>query len=97
VSPQAHMRRGIAVAAVIENVLAAIDDAGARHGMTGGLVVVIQRQFDEDDALAMIDAVKPWRDRIIGIGLGGPELGNPPSKFRRAFDVARTDCGWHTM
>jgi adenosine deaminase len=97
VSPQAHLKRGIPIATVIENVLAAIDDARARHGMTGGLIVGIQRQFDEGDALAMIEAVKPWRDRIIGLGMGGPELGNPPSKFRRAYEVARCDCGWHTM
>jgi adenine deaminase len=97
VAPQAHTRRGIPVAVVIENVLAAIDDARARHGMTGGLVVVIQRQFDESDALAMIESVKPWRERIIGLGMGGPELGNPPSKFSRAYNVARCDCGWHTM
>ncbi|MDT5351377.1 MAG: adenine deaminase [Mycobacterium sp.] len=97
VSPQAHVKRGIPIATVIENVVAAIDDAQARHGMTGGLIVGIQRQFDEGDALAMIEAVKPWRDRIIGLGMGGPELGNPPSKFRRAYEVARCDCGWHTM
>lgn len=97
VSPQAHMRRGVQIATVIENVLSAIDDAHARHGMTGGLIVLIQRQFDEADALAMIEAVRPWRDRIVGLGLGGPELGNPPAKFRRAYEVARIDCGWHTM
>jgi adenosine deaminase len=97
ISPQAHLRRGVPIAVVIENVLAAIDDACKRHGMTGGLIVGIQRQFDESDALAMIEAVKPWRDRIIGLGMGGPELGHPPSKFARAYDVARCDCGWHTM
>lgn len=97
ISPQAHLRRGIPIAMMIENVLAAIDDSCKRHGMTGGLVVGIQRQFDQDDAIAMIEAVKPWRDRIIGLGMGGPELGNPPSKFTRAYDIARCDCGWHTM
>ena len=97
ISPQAHLRRGIPIADVIENILAALDDAQARHGMTGGLIVGIQRQFDADDALAMIAAVKPWRDRIIGLGMGGPEIGNPPSKFLRAYDIARCDCGWHTM
>jgi adenosine deaminase len=30
--------------------------------------------------------VLPWADRIAGYGLGGAELGNPPSKFRRYFD-----------
>jgi adenosine deaminase len=97
ISPQAHLRRGIPTELVIENVLAAFDDARETHGITGGLIVGIQRQFDENDALAMIDAVKPWRDRILGLGLGGPEIGHPPSKFRRAYETARCDCGWHTM
>src|SRR5215470_14206751 len=85
ISPQAHLRRGIAIEPVIENILAAFDDARARHAITGGLIVGIQRQFDEDDALAMIAADKPWRDRLLGLGMGGPELGNPPSKFRKAY------------
>jgi adenine deaminase len=97
ISPQAHTKRGIPIAVVIENILAAIDDSRARHGITGGLIVGIQRQFDESSALAMMESVKPWRDRIVGLGMGGPELGNPPSKFSRAYDVARCDCGWHTM
>jgi adenine deaminase len=97
ISPQAHLRRGIAIEPVIENILAAIDDAGPKHGMTGGLVVGIQRQFDESDAIAMINACKPYRDRIVGLGMGGPELGNPPSKFTRAYETARCDCGWRTM
>jgi adenine deaminase len=97
VGPQAHLHRGIAIEALIENVLAAIDDARDAHGITGGLIVSIQRQFDESDALAMIETVKPWRDRILGLGLAGPEIGNPPSKFRRAYDKARGEYGWRTV
>jgi adenosine deaminase len=96
ISPQAHIKRGLPIESVMENILAAIDAACATHGMTGGLIVGIQRQHDQDDALAMMDAVKPWRDRIIGLGMGGPERGNPPSKFLRAYETAR-DRGWHTM
>jgi adenine deaminase len=97
ISPQAHLRRGIAIEPIIENILAAFDDARARHGITGGLIAGIQRQFDEDDALAMIAALKPWRDRLLGLGMGGPELGHPPSKFRKAFAMARGDYGWGTV
>jgi adenine deaminase len=97
IAPQAHLRRGIAIEPVIENILAAFEDARARHGITGGVIPVIQRQFDEDDALAMIAALKPWRDRLLGLGMGGPELGHPPSKFRKAFAVARGDYGWGTV
>jgi adenosine deaminase len=97
ISPQAHVRRGLPIAAVIEHILAAFDAARDTHGMTGGLIAGIQRQFDEADALAMIATLEPWRDRILGLGLGGPEIGHPPSKFRRAFAVARGDYGWRTV
>jgi adenine deaminase len=97
ISPQAHLRRGIAIEPIIDSILSAFDDARARHGITGGLIAGIQRQFDEDDALAMLTALKPWRDRLIGLGMGGPELGHPPSKFRKAFAVARGDYGWGTV
>jgi adenine deaminase len=97
VSPQAHLRRGLPIEMVVEGILAAFDDAGEKHGITGGLIAGIQRQYDESDALAMIAALKPYRDRIIGLGMGGPEIGNPPSKFRTAYEVARRDCGWRTM
>jgi len=94
VSPQAHLRRGVPIAPIIENILAAFDAAHNAHGITGGLIAGVQRQFDEADALAMIIELKPWHDRILGLGLGGPEIGHPPSKFRRAFAVARGDYGW---
>jgi adenosine deaminase len=97
ISPQAHLRRGISMGTIVDNILAAIEEAQVKHGMTGGLIIGIQRQYDESDALAMIEALKPWRDRIVGLGMGGPEIGNPPSKFKRAYDVARCDCNWHLM
>jgi adenosine deaminase len=97
ISPQAHLRRGLPLEMIIENVLAAFDETHKAGGLTGGLIAGIQRQFDEAEALAMIAALKPWRDRILGLGLGGPEIGNPPSKFRRAFATARNDYGWGTV
>jgi adenine deaminase len=96
VAPQAHLRRGVPIATVIDPILAAFEAARTAQGITGGPIAVIQRQFDEPDALGMIAALKPWRDRILGLGLGGPEIGHPPSKFRRAFAQARGDYCWRT-
>ena len=59
VSPQAHRRRGVAMEAVIDNILRAFDDAAREHGMSGGLIVGIQRQFDEEDALSMLRDLRP--------------------------------------
>ena len=97
ISPQAHLRRGIKIETVTDSILAAFDAAHKARGITGGLIVGIQRQFDEADALSMLSALKPWRDRILGLGMGGPEIGNPPSKFRRAYAMARGDYGWGTV
>jgi adenine deaminase len=97
ISPQAHTRRGLPAAMFIESILAAFATAKDKHGIGGGLIVGIQRQFPEDEALAMMQDAKPYRDQILGLGMGGPEVGNPPSKFKRAFAQARDDFGWHTM
>jgi adenine deaminase len=96
VSPQAHTRRNVSLAAVMEGILSALQQAARDLGMTTRLILGIQRQWTEEDALAMLDAALPWGDRIAGIGLGGPELPNPPRKFARAFERARA-AGWRTV
>jgi len=91
---QGHTKRGIDIGVAVEGVLRAFEEARDEHGITGGLIASIQRQYDEADGQAMIAALRPWRDRIIGLGMGGPERGNPPSKFQRAFAAARHEYGW---
>ena len=92
--PQGHTPRGVPFAAVLEGTLAAFDDAGHAFGITGGLILGLNRHESEDEALAVVNSARPWRDRILALGLEGPEKGNPPSKFARSYDVAR-DWGWH--
>jgi adenine deaminase len=88
-APQAHLRRGVAFATFMSGVTRAMADAQARLGMTSGLILVFQRQFSEDDAFATLRAGEPFAAQVIGYGLGGPEIGNPPSKFERVFAEIR--------
>lgn len=96
ISPQAHTRRGVAFAAMMDGIIAALDDGRSKLGMTSRLIVGFQRQFPEDDAIETMRLAMPYRDRVAGVGLGGPEVGNPPEKFVRAFAQARAE-GWKTM
>lgn len=96
ISPQAHTRRGVPFAAMMEGIEAGLAEGRTRFGMTCGLIAGLQRQWSEEDAFAMLEEAKPWRDRILGLGLGGPEVGNPPQKFARVFAAARDDYGWKT-
>ena len=96
ISPQAHTRRGVALAALIEGIDSALRMAQREWGMSSRLILGIQRQWPEEDALSMFEAALPWRERIAAIGLGGPELPHPPAKFARAFERARA-IGWRTV
>jgi len=79
--PQSHLERGIALGTQLEGVFGAMDDARREDGITSGLLLGAQRHRSEAEALALLDDARPWADRILGYGLGGAELGNPPSKF----------------
>ncbi|MFJ4655805.1 adenosine deaminase [Nocardia sp. NPDC088792] len=87
--PQSFLERGVDVAAVMNGTLAAIDDAQGELDMSAGLVLSAQRHRSETDAFALLESVRPWADRILGFGLGGAEVGNPPAKFARFF----AECG----
>ncbi len=39
--------------------------------------------------LSLLKQIMPWSDRIVGIGLGDTDVGNPPSKFVNFFPACR--------
>lgn len=87
--PQAHMRRNVPLGAVIEGLSAALDAAAQGGGPTSRLIMCFLRDLPEADALATLDAARPWLGRIAGVGLDSAEAGNPPSKFAEVFAHAR--------
>jgi adenosine deaminase len=95
IGPQSFTDRGIAIATVMNGVLTAMDDGAHEHGISVGLLVSAHRHRTEADALSLLDQVLPWSDRIAGIGMGGAEVGNPPSKFVNFFRSCR-EQGFHT-
>jgi aminodeoxyfutalosine deaminase len=59
-------------------------------GVTIGLVIDIPRSISAADGLLVADwAIDGMGDGVIALGLGGPEIGNPPEKFAAAFERAR--------
>jgi adenine deaminase len=89
VGPQSFTERGVPIGAVMQGVLAAINDAEKEHGISAGVLVSAQRHRTEAEALQLLDSVMPWADQIAGFGLGGAEVGNPPSRFAGYFRTCR--------
>jgi adenine deaminase len=87
--PQSFTERGLAIEAVMDGVLTAMRDAAREDGISVGLLVSAQRHRSEAEALQLLDSVMPWAEQIAGFGLGGAEVGNPPSRFERYFRSCR--------
>jgi adenine deaminase len=83
--PQTHTDRGIAFDSVINGLLAGMNDAEARHGITSKLILCFLRHLDEEAAFGTLRQAELWLDRIAAVGLDSSELGHPPSKFARVF------------
>ncbi|MGC6328616.1 adenosine deaminase [Rhizorhabdus sp. FW153] len=83
--PQTHTDRGIPFGVVADGLLAAMEEAERRHGVTSKLILCFLRHLDEEAALATLAAADPWLGRIVGVGLDSSEVGHPPSKFARVF------------
>ncbi len=55
-----------------------------------GLTLDISRDTSPEEGETLAGwAVSGMGRGVTSLGIGGPEVGNPPSKFARAFDVAR--------
>jgi adenosine deaminase len=87
--PQSFTDRGVPMAYILEGVFEAINDAKRDVGISAGLMVSAHRHRSEAEATQLLDQIMPWADRILGIGMGGAEVGNPPSKFTSFFRECR--------
>jgi len=55
-----------------------------------GIIMDIPRHISPAEGDLITNwAIERYGDGIIAFGLGGPEIGNPPEKFRSAFDRVR--------
>jgi adenosine deaminase len=86
--PQTHTDRGIEFGVAMRGLLAGMEEAEARHGLTSKLILCFLRHLEEEAAFATLREAEPWLDRIEAVGLDSSELGHPPEKFARVFAAA---------
>jgi adenine deaminase len=94
--PQTHTERGVVFATVVDGIHRALQDAEAKWGMSGALIMCFLRHLPEEDAFATLAQAMPYRDKFIGIGLDSSERGHPPEKFARVFARCR-ELGLHLV
>ncbi len=88
IGPQGFLEQGVRLDDLMNGVLRAMRD-GEVAGITSKLLISTHRHRTEAAALDMLEQIDPWLEHITGIGMGGPELGNPPTKFAAYFKACR--------
>ncbi len=87
--PQAHLSRGVELAAPFEGLRRAMRDAERRWGMTTALIMSFLRDRDALDAMDVLEKAAPYYELIDAVGLDSAEMGNPPAKFEAVFERAK--------
>lgn len=89
--PQTHTKRGVEIKSVIEGITEAMKKAQEELGISSYLIACILRHLSEEDGIETLKALLPYKDEIIAIGLDSSEVGNPPSKFKNLFSLAKQE------
>jgi len=87
--PQAHTSRGVKFQTVIMGITKALQKADEELGISSFLIMSFLRHLSEKDAIDTLKSSLPYKHLIKAIGLDSSELGNPPSKFQKAFAMAK--------
>ncbi|BCL52681.1 adenosine deaminase [Francisella tularensis subsp. holarctica FSC022] len=91
IDPQVHSERGISLSVIFNGVTQAIREAEKNFGIKTSVIVCFLLHLSQDHALRYFEKLMDFRDRFIGIGLDGYEFGNPPSKFKKLFEIAKKE------
>ena len=94
--PQAHISRGIPLGDVMAGLTTAADAAHSRYGISIHFIACFLRDKSADEAMRTLQELGEFSSQIIGIGLDSAEVGFPPSKFQKVFEIA-ADMGFRRV
>jgi adenosine deaminase len=91
--PQTHLAQGTTFETFFTGLLRASDEM--KDEISSQWIMCFLRDLSEESALQVISMALPFKDRILGVGLDSAEVGNPPKKFKKAFEIAAAKglCG----
>ena len=89
--PQTHTDRGVAFKTVVLGIQKALDEAKENWGITSRLIPNFLRHLSEEDAMKTFKEALEFRDLFHGFGLDSSEVGHPPAKFEKVFQMVRNE------
>lgn len=98
-SPDHAALSGIDYPDLMDNIVAAIDDARRDFAIEGRILIGCVRHFGVDACMRVVDqAIAESHPYVVGISLAGDEVGFPPGLFKKVFaraDHCNLGCSAH--
>lgn len=89
--PQTHTERGVAFETVINGISKALEEGRQQMKISSQLIMCFLRHLDEQSAMQTLEKALDYKDKIVGVGLDSAEVGNPPQKFQKVFQLASNE------
>lgn len=81
----------LSIQKVLDAVLDGMERAKSDFGVDAGFIVSINRGYDVDSAMEVAKAAVARKNRgVVGLDLAGDEIHNPPEKFKKVFQYAKS-------
>lgn len=93
---QTYMPRNIPISAIVNGIHEAILYCQKHLGISAEMIMCFIRNLSQENAFEALKLSLPYKDKIVGVGLASLETGNPPSKFKDVFALARS-MGYHCV
>lgn len=87
--PQTHTDRGIDFSVFMAGFQRAMNQAKEEWGQSCLLIMSFLRHLSEQSAIETLKAAEPYLSDITAVGLDSGEMGNPPEKFTKVFEMAK--------
>ena len=87
--PQGHTERGVAFSTVILGIDRALNDGFTEFGISYKIIMCFLRHLSQQQASDTLEEAQDYLPLIQGVGLDSSEVGNPPSKFKDVFAMAK--------
>lgn len=89
--PQTHTHRGIPFKTFVKGIHQACLDAQKEWGITFRLIPNFLRHLSEEDAIKTFREALEFGELFTGFGLDSSEVGHPPLKFKKVFEMVRSE------
>jgi adenosine deaminase len=93
--PRKFAESSVPLETILNGVLGAIEDSRLSSTVSAAYILSVHRHRSIDEALQLLDSVAPRSEHIVGVGMGGPEVGYPPGRFKPYYLKTRA-LGYRT-